>query len=158
MEAAISSGRPYQTRLTPVPADPSYAIRAWSLRLCRLTEFGSDRSRLAGDVGAILAAVLKAMVGAKPFHDVRLAAAFVMEPRLLVPLLSAAKAAEWHRLVGAEADPLAGNVDDIRRAEQHRVGCRTAKPPWQWATGGGSRSWDMGARPRPGHHRHLWMA
>ncbi|MDX0177645.1 Eco57I restriction-modification methylase domain-containing protein [Sinorhizobium meliloti] len=64
----------------------------------------------AGDTGAILAAVLKAMDGPRSIRDVRLAAAFVMEPRLLVPLLRPAKAAEWSRLVGGEADPLAGNV------------------------------------------------
>lgn len=64
----------------------------------------------AGDTGAILAAVLKAMDGPRSIRNVRLAAAFVMEPRLLVPLLPPAKATEWSRLVGAEADPLAGNV------------------------------------------------
>lgn len=64
----------------------------------------------SGDTGAILAAVLKAMDGSKPIRDVRLASAFVMEPRLLTPLLPTAKAAEWRRLVGTEADPLAGNV------------------------------------------------
>ncbi|WP_327209833.1 Eco57I restriction-modification methylase domain-containing protein [Rhizobium leguminosarum] len=63
-----------------------------------------------GDMGAVLAAILKAMDGPKPIRAVRLAAAFVMEPRLLAPLLQTAKTAEWHRLVGAEADPLAGNV------------------------------------------------
>ncbi|RWK68266.1 N-6 DNA methylase [Mesorhizobium sp.] len=63
-----------------------------------------------GDIGAVLAAILKAIDGAKPIRDVRLAAAFVMEPRLLAPLLPTAKAAEWRRLVGAEVDPLAGNV------------------------------------------------
>lgn len=63
-----------------------------------------------GDTGAVLAAILKAMDGPKPIRDVRLAAAFVMEPRLLAPLLPTAKTAEWRRLVGAEADPLAGNV------------------------------------------------
>lgn len=63
-----------------------------------------------GDMGAVLAAILKAMDGPKPIRDVRLAAAFVMEPRLLAPLLPTAKAAEWRRLVGVEADSLTGNV------------------------------------------------
>lgn len=63
-----------------------------------------------GDTGAVLAAILKAMAGPKPIRDVRLAAALVLEPRLLVPLLSDEKAAEWRRLVGPVADPLAGNV------------------------------------------------
>ncbi len=63
-----------------------------------------------GDVGAVLAAILKTMDGPKPIRDVRLVAAFAIEPRLLTPLLPATKAAEWSRLVGAEADPLASNV------------------------------------------------
>jgi hypothetical protein len=63
-----------------------------------------------GDAGAVLAAVLKAMDGPKPIRDVRLVATFVMEPRLLAPLLPKAKAVEWRRLVGTEADALAGNV------------------------------------------------
>ena len=111
MDAAISAGRPYQTRLTPVPADPGCChtgLVAEALPADGV--WARPEPFQAGDVGAILAAVLKAMVGAKPFHDVRLAAAFVMEPRLLVPLLPAAKAAEWRRLVGAEADALTGNV------------------------------------------------
>jgi hypothetical protein len=111
MEVAISAGRPYQTRLTPVPADPS-CCHAGPVAEALPADgvWARPEASQAGDVGAILAAVLKAMVGAKPFHDVRLATAFVMEPRLLVPLLPAAKAAEWRRLVGVEADPLAGNV------------------------------------------------
>jgi hypothetical protein len=63
-----------------------------------------------GDTGAILAAVLKATEEPKLVRDVRLAAAFVMEPRLLTPLLSNAQAANWRRLVGTEADPLGENV------------------------------------------------
>jgi hypothetical protein len=63
-----------------------------------------------GDVGAVLAAILKTMGGPKPIRDVRLVAAFAIEPRLLAPLLSTAKAAEWQRLVGAEAYPLADNI------------------------------------------------
>ena len=50
------------------------------------------------------------MAGPKPIRDVRLTAALVLEPRLLVPLLSDEKATEWRRLIGPEADPLAGNV------------------------------------------------
>jgi hypothetical protein len=63
-----------------------------------------------GDVGAALAAILKAMGGPRPVSDVRFVAALVLEPRLLVPLLQDRKALEWRRLVGSEADPLVGNV------------------------------------------------
>lgn len=63
-----------------------------------------------GDTGAALAAILKAMDGPRPIRDVRLMAALVLEPRLIVPLLPQDKASEWRRLVGSEAQPLAGNV------------------------------------------------
>ena len=65
---------------------------------------------LPGDTGAALAAVMKAMPGPRPIRDVRLMAALVLEPRLAGPLLPSAKAAEWRRLVGVEADPVIGNV------------------------------------------------
>ncbi|MBX5086720.1 N-6 DNA methylase [Rhizobium lentis] len=84
----------------PRPLEVALPDSAWA----RITE------PLPGDTGAVLAAILKAIDGPKPIRDVRLAAAFVMEPRLLAPLLSTAKTVEWRRLVGAEADPLAGNV------------------------------------------------
>ncbi|GJE19460.1 N-6 DNA methylase [Methylobacterium marchantiae] len=64
----------------------------------------------SGDVGAALAAILKAVGSPAPIRDVRLAAALILEPRLFVSLLPDAKAAEWRRLVGSEADPLTGNV------------------------------------------------
>ncbi|MGM0561145.1 MAG: Eco57I restriction-modification methylase domain-containing protein [Pseudomonadota bacterium] len=63
-----------------------------------------------GATGAVLAAVLKATEGPMPIRQVRLATLFVLEPRLLVPLVSETKAREWRRCVGPEADPLADNV------------------------------------------------
>jgi len=64
----------------------------------------------AGDIGAVLSAILKAIGSPKPTRDVRLAAVLVLEPRLLVPLLPDPQASEWRRLIGSEADPLARNV------------------------------------------------
>jgi len=63
-----------------------------------------------GDTGAALTAILKAMDGPRPIREVRLAAALVLEPRLLTPLLPDDRARQWRRLVGSEADPLAANV------------------------------------------------
>lgn len=63
-----------------------------------------------GDTGAALAAILKAMDGPMPIRDVRLAAALVLEPRLLVPHLNTEEATNWRRLIGNEADPLPGGV------------------------------------------------
>jgi len=64
----------------------------------------------AGDAGAMLAAILKAMTGPMPAREVRLAATFGLEPRLLLPHLEPNQAAEWQRLIGAEAAPLTGNA------------------------------------------------
>ena len=63
-----------------------------------------------GDAGAMLAAILKAMAGPMPARQVRLAATFGLEPRLLLPHLDPNQAAEWQRLIGAEAAPLTGNA------------------------------------------------
>ncbi|WP_159013560.1 hypothetical protein [Acidisoma sp. S159] len=64
----------------------------------------------AGDAGAMLAAILKAMAGPMPARRVRLATTFGLEPRLLLPHLDPNQAAEWQRLIGAEAAPLTGNA------------------------------------------------
>ena len=63
-----------------------------------------------GDAGAMLAAILKAMDGPLPARQVRLAATFGLEPRLLLPHLDPIQAVEWQRLIGAEAAPLTGNT------------------------------------------------
>ena len=63
-----------------------------------------------GDAGAMLAAILKAMAGPMPTRQVRLAATFGLEPRLLLPHLDPSQAAEWQRLIGAEAAPLTGSA------------------------------------------------
>ena len=64
----------------------------------------------AGDAGALLAAILKVMERPLPARQVRLAATFGLEPRLLLPHLDPNQAAEWRRLIGAEAAPLTGNA------------------------------------------------
>jgi hypothetical protein len=62
------------------------------------------------DAGAALTAVLKAIDGPTPSRTVRLAAAMMLEPHLLTSLLSEARAREWRRLIGREAEPRMGNV------------------------------------------------
>jgi hypothetical protein len=62
------------------------------------------------DAGAALTAVLKAIDEPMPSRTVRLAAAMMLEPHLLTSLLPEAKAREWRRLVGQEAEPRTGNV------------------------------------------------
>lgn len=116
MSAAKLAGRAYQTRLNPVPADPSccHPAKAAPVRLPAPALIDDAWARPVqpqpGDTGAVLAAILKTMDGPRPIRDVRLMAALVLEPRLIVPLLPQDKASEWRRLVGSEAQPLAGNV------------------------------------------------
>jgi hypothetical protein len=87
--------------LRPVePTEGPFADGVWA-------RLGQSRP---GDIGAVLAAVLKAMESSRPIRDVRLVAALVIEPRLLVSLLPNQQASEWRRLIGSEADPLVGNV------------------------------------------------
>jgi hypothetical protein len=62
------------------------------------------------DAGAALTAILKAIDGPTPSRTVRLAAAMMLEPHLLTSLLPQARAQEWRRLVGQEAEPRTGNV------------------------------------------------
>lgn len=62
------------------------------------------------DAGAALTAILKAIDGPTPSRSIRLAAAMMLEPHLLTPLLPEARAREWRRLVGQESQPRTGNV------------------------------------------------
>lgn len=62
------------------------------------------------EVGAILAAVLRAVGGPTPARQVRLAALLVSEPRLLTPALAGDEAMTWRRLIGAEAEPRTDGV------------------------------------------------
>ncbi|CEJ11285.1 putative type I restriction enzymeP M protein [bacterium YEK0313] len=63
-----------------------------------------------GDAGAALTAILKAVDGPTPSRTIRLAAAMMLESHLLTSLLPDARAQEWRRLVGQEAEPRTGNV------------------------------------------------
>ncbi|MBZ9849672.1 N-6 DNA methylase [Mesorhizobium sp. CA14] len=62
------------------------------------------------DAGAALTAILKAIDGPTSSRTIRLAAAMMLEPHLLTPLLPEARAREWRRLVGQESHPRTGNV------------------------------------------------
>lgn len=63
------------------------------------------------ETGVLLVAILKAMNNSPlSARQVRLAALFALEPRLLLPYLNEAEAATWRRLVGTEADALAQNT------------------------------------------------
>ena len=131
MAFAQKSKHVYRTRLVPGPANttcchPAFAARgidaAATLTYSTAAYSDTDSGALpngvwarpmpadAGDAGAMLAAILKAMTGPMPARQVRLAATFALEPRLLLPYLTPNHAAEWQRLIGAEAAPLTGNA------------------------------------------------
>ena len=65
---------------------------------------------LQHDPSAALAAILKSLDGPTPIRTVRLAAAMMLEPHLLTPLLAGQDQQDWRRLVGQEAEPRSGNV------------------------------------------------
>lgn len=65
------------------------------------------------ELGAILAATLKAIGTQESARNVRLASLLADEPRLLTPALMADEALLWRRLIGAEAAPMASDVRQL---------------------------------------------
>lgn len=116
MSTSKQKASAYRTRLTPGPADPSCCHtsgeRLVHEQIGTLIDgiWGRPMQPQPGESGAVLAAILKMMDSPRAIREVRFAAALVLEPRLLIPLLSADEATEWRRLVGTEAEPLPGNV------------------------------------------------
>ena len=129
MQASIATGGPYRTRVDPPPADPKCCHPPRTtvfpvLLPADLAEIpdgawyrpGSD---LAGDETAVLAAILKAAGGPISIRRARLAAVLTMEPRLLMPSLSAEETNHWRRLVGAEAEQLPAGVTQFQPPAHH---------------------------------------
>jgi hypothetical protein len=119
MAEAARTGKPYQTRLDPPPADPRVAhpprshapalLPSPSLAGLTALEWERPHSNETDEAIAALAAVLKAG-GKMPRRDVRLAATLVLEPRLLLGALDATETVSWRRTVGSDADPLPPGV------------------------------------------------
>jgi hypothetical protein len=63
-----------------------------------------------GDTSAALAAILKAITQPMPTRTIRLAAALMLEPRLLTPFLHQPNRQDWLRLIGQEANALPSGV------------------------------------------------
>lgn len=74
------------------------------------------------ETALMLAAVLKAMGGPRPMREARLATLLAMQPRLLLASLSGEEAAQWQRLLGPEAAPLADGVGVLRPVADHAWG------------------------------------
>jgi hypothetical protein len=122
MSEAVRTGKPYQTRLDPPPADTSVAheprkpmVAAKAAKVSVLPDGAWRRPQLdhAPEVGVVLAAVLKAYGRPAPVQQVRLVAALALEPTLALVTVEGKKAKEWRRLVGEEAEPLPGGVTSI---------------------------------------------
>lgn len=115
MATAKKMGNAYATPLSPLPADPILChptnIRA-AIETAGVLPDGiwMRAAQQPNDAGAALTAILKAINGPTPSRTVRLAAAMMLEPHLLTPLLPEARAREWRRLVGQESQPRTGNV------------------------------------------------
>ena len=132
MQRAVRTGRPYQTRLVPPPADPGFCHPPRTITPALpipvdLTEIADGAWRRAGtdqigDEAAVLAAILKAASGPVPIRRVRLAAVLTMEPRLLTPSLPTEEAAHWRRLVGSEAELLPTGVAWLQPRADHAWG------------------------------------
>ena len=119
MAEAIRTGKPYQTRLDPLPADPSIAhprreeVLGWTaLELAALPDAAWERpcENMEAESGIAIAAVLKAVARPTSTPFVRLAAFLSLEPRLLLESLTTDEATSWRRLVGREAEPAPAGV------------------------------------------------
>jgi hypothetical protein len=116
---AARTGKAYQTRLDPPPADPSVAHPARArqpvpvkvdMAALPAGAWARPHNDEPAETGAAIAAALKAFGRAAPSREVRLAAILLLEPRLLVPSLGPTEAANWRRVVGDDAAPLPAGV------------------------------------------------
>lgn len=124
MAKAKELGVAYETPLSPPPADVSLchsvderplAPISQPIQLPPLEQLPDAAWTRAApspqhDPSAALAAILKSLDGPTPIRTVRLAAAMMLEPYLLTPLLGRQDQQDWRRLVGQEAEPRSGNV------------------------------------------------
>jgi hypothetical protein len=119
------AGMAAETQKVPLPATaPAKAPAPVVPNVSALHDGAWERVGAALDqhtgTGLALAAILKTMAKPVPARQVRLAAIFVLEPRLLLPYLTNTEAATWRRLIGNEAEPLsAGTSSLVTRTNQH---------------------------------------
>ena len=107
-----------------VSAPPAIVAKPELIELSRFADLAWERpgTDQANEETVVLAAILKAIGGPMPIRDLRLAALLAMRPRLLTPSLSAAEAAQWKRLIGAEAEPLAVGITALQPPADHAWG------------------------------------
>jgi len=113
----------FVSTLDPPPADPRCCHPAIEsgIKLLAQTNFellpdaawARPLTDQSVEMGAILAAVLKAVGGPTPSRYVRLTALLAAEPRLLTSALTGEESILWKRLIGQEAEPLANGVTSL---------------------------------------------
>lgn len=107
-----------------VSAPPVLAAKPDQINLSSFADLAWERpgTDQSNEETAVLAAILKTIDGPMSKRDIQLAAMLAMRPRLLMPSLSADDAAQWQRLIGAEAEPLAAGIAVIQPPADHAWG------------------------------------
>ena len=137
MAEAARTGIPYQTRLSPPPADAAVA-HPWpeeSIQIAAVSKDAfSDIDVLPDEVWATpvgvtpdnvalfsLIDVLQAVGEVADPERVRLAAILVRKPVLAAAFMDDAHAKQWLRLIGSDARPVKGNVVQISQFQKNGV-------------------------------------
>ncbi|MHB1494815.1 MAG: type IIL restriction-modification enzyme MmeI [Acidithiobacillus sp.] len=104
-----------------VSAPPAATVKTGQTGLSGLADGAWERpgADQLNEVTAVLAAVLKANGSPMPKRDIRLASVLTLQPRLLIPSLSADEAAQWRRLIGNEGESLAADVKALQPPADH---------------------------------------
>jgi hypothetical protein len=137
MAEATRTGIPYQTRLSPPPADAAVA-HPWPEEIIQITAVSTNR---LSDIAALPDEAWATPVGVTPENvalfslidilqtigeavdpeRIRLAAILVRKPMLAAAFMDDAQAKQWLRLIGQEARPVRGNVVQISQFQKNGV-------------------------------------
>jgi hypothetical protein len=137
MAEAARTGIPYQTRLSPPPADAAVA-HPWPEEIIQIAAVSKDAfddiaalpdEAWATPVGVTpdnvalfsLIDVLQAVGEVADPERVRLAAILVRKPVLAAAFMDDAHAKQWLRLIGSDARPVKGNVVQISQFQKNGV-------------------------------------
>jgi hypothetical protein len=137
MAEAARTGIPYQTRLSPPPADAAVA-HPWPEEIIQVAAVSTDRfsdiaalpdEEWATPVGVTpenvalfsLIDILQTIGEAVDPERIRLAAILVRKPMLAAAFMDDAQAKQWLRLIGQEARPVRGNVVQISQFQKNGV-------------------------------------
>jgi hypothetical protein len=134
MAEAMRTGIPYQTRLSPPPADPSVA-HPWPAEMPRQPQITPNpmealtavaNAAWATPLGVspdnvalfTLIEVMRLLCGPVDAERVRVSANLVRNPAIATAFMEDPEAREWERAVGQEAQPLRANVIQISQFQQ----------------------------------------